>query len=113
MLEYRLEYRGKKIPFKAPPIIKADIVFGKDPVWVNAEHADVLMGLNPLMFNKLGQRDLENPIEDAEDIKPKPELEEPEIPKIFECACGKEYKREASYKKHIEKCSVHKESLND
>ena len=44
-------------------------------------------------------------MEDAEDIKPKPELEEPEIDLVCE-KCGKEYTSEYFFNKHIASCDA-------
>lgn len=111
MLEYQLQYRGKKTPFKTPPIIKPQFTFGSDPVWMPADCAETLMQLNPSMFYKLQMRDLENPIEATQAIQPKPELDVPEVEHQPEQAyeyvcekCGKGYNVEHFYQKHIAKC---------
>jgi len=114
MLEYQLQYRGKKESFTTPPIIKNKVTFKTAPVWVPAADAQLLMKLNPVMFYKLAERDLENPVEDAEAIVPKEELEVPEIPEDhkpehpkgkFVCdKCGKDYTVERFYINHIAKC---------
>ena len=101
MEETKLQYRGKKAPFKTPPIIKQSFVFGEDPVWVPSGVAETLMQINPAMFYKLGERDTENPVEDASSIKPKEELEIE-----YECeVCGKKYKSEPFFLRHIEGCT--------
>jgi hypothetical protein len=111
MLEYQLQYRGKKLPFVTPPIIKPTFTFSHAPVWVPAGAATLLMKLNPIMFAKTGERDIENPVEDAASIKVKPELEvpalEPDEPQWpYNCAlCGKGYRIEKFYHNHIAKCT--------
>jgi hypothetical protein len=115
MLEFKLQYRGKKIPFTTPPIVKPAFVFTGDPLWIPASAAALLMQINPSMFAKSGERDLENPVVDAASIKAKPELAVPDEPDIqpdiepqwpYNCAlCGKGYKIERFYQNHIATCT--------
>lgn len=109
MEEILLKYVGKKRPFKIPPMFRHEATFGNDPVWVPSMCALKLIEVNPAMFQKLQERDLENPVEFADEIKPKEELKEPEIESEvqgqFVCeSCGKSYTVEHFYLKHISKC---------
>ena len=114
MLEYQLQYRGKKSSFTTPPIIGNKYTFTSAPVWVLAGDADALMKINPSMFYKIAERDTENPVEEAADIKVKAELSVPETvleveetaPTYYACTkCGKEYTMERFYLMHIAKCT--------
>ena len=116
MHKIKLLYLGKKKPKKLSiPDLTMEYVFDDKPQWINAYDANWLMGVNPRMFQKQGEKN-EPVVEDAEDIVPKEDLElppEPEEPDTiknqeegdFVCdKCGKAYKVKWAYDRHIASC---------
>lgn len=121
--EIGLIYKGKKKPFQFDNPKTGKLRFTPGVVeWLPVSTAEWLLSINPGMFGRAGERgysDAEAIFEDAseiiakkaaqdiEDEKPEPtKEEEPEKEDVmFECKkCGRKYKDEVWYDKHIEKC---------
>lgn len=108
MHEIALKYVGRK---KRPrtvdiPKFKNKLLFGHEPVWMPAEQANWLMEINPAMFQKVGEKNAaESFIEDAEVMLANRDRTEEDEDEQFVCEkCGKDYKVESFYLRHIEKC---------
>lgn len=98
MIQVKLRYRGKKKPFKTPPIVKSRITFGDEAEWMPEHDADILMRLNPKMFQRMDSREVEDPKDPADEMK--------DINQTWYCGkCGKPYTVERYWVSHEAKCT--------